>query len=119
MSKLRMVSIGFLFVLMIYSIVVPWRSIPEYNIETDYGLPFIWGTKILTEEGILVHPNETFVLVDRTITRETWRVNPTHLLLDILFWSGLMTITVVFSTKMPELRISIDRNMNEVREALI
>lgn len=105
MSKSRIVSIGFLFVLMIYSIVVPWRSIPEHNIETDYGLPFIWGTKILTEEGIFVHPNETFVLVDRAITRETWRVNLTHLLFDILFWSGLIAIAAIFPTKMPKLRI--------------
>ena len=105
MSKLRMVFIGFLFVLMIISITLPWRRIPEYNIETDYGLPFIWGTKILTEEALLVYPNGTLVAFNRAITRETWRVNPTHLLFDILFWSGLMTVIAIFPTKMPKPRI--------------
>jgi len=100
-----MILIGFLFVLMVYSIAFPWRRIPEYNIETDYGLPFIWGTQILTEEALLVYPDGTLVAFDRAITRETWRVDPTHLLFDILFWSGLITITAIFPTKMPKLRI--------------
>ena len=113
MSKLRLLLVGFLFVLMIISITLPWRRIPEYNIETDYGLPFIWGTQILTEEALIVYPDGTdcgrSVVVTVSLAgvkmRETWRVNPTHLLLDILFWTGLMTVTVIFPTKMPKLRI--------------
>lgn len=156
MSKLRMVFVGFLFVLMIYSIVAPWRTIPasvyshhglpltQYD-TTDYGLPFIWGTRNLTttrttlengeaeiawilvyginrsveyEEGmateVTIPINATALRLHLVSVEETWRVNPTYLLFDILFWNGLIAIVAVFRTekpnfRIPRIRITVDR----------
>ena len=101
-SKIRMLLVGFLFVLMILSITLCWRSIPEYTVETDYSLPFIWGTQIPSETEI---KTET---LRRVTIQETWRVDPTNLLYDLLFWNGLIAIVALTPAKLPRIRVTID-----------
>lgn len=53
---------------------------PDF-VHVDYGLPLTWATNT---QSTLVGP------VDQ------WAVNPSNLLIDLIFWLGIMTAAVTF-----------------------
>ena len=110
MSKIRILFACFFFALLVLSVTWGWRGIPEYDkIDIDYGFPLIWGRQTISEI-ILMEPSEpSRSSVDQAYRmkaiEEIWQVRTGNLLFNILFWSGLMTITAIFPMKLPKLRI--------------
>ena len=120
MSKVRVVLICSLFVLLVLSLI--WgRSTSRYGeLEIDYGLPQVWGTRTMTpgiglilEDGTEPEPSRAYRLRSITLVG-MWRVNPQNLLFDVLFWNGLIAIAAIFPTekpnfRIPRIRITVDR----------
>ena len=116
-----MVFTGSLFVMLILSVI--WgrdQRTDPVSVEADYGFPLIWGTQrcvtenysrsrvfalLITERPTAEPVNETAAGVELEelarylvvgAVQELWRVNRFYLLLDLVFWIGLMTITATF-----------------------
>ena len=110
MSKLRILFAGFFFALLGLSVTWGWRGIPEYDkVDIDYGFPLIWGRQTISEIIVMEPSEPSSPSLDQTYRMKTieeiWQVKTGNLLLDILFWTGLMVTTAITPTKLPKLRI--------------
>ena len=130
MSKLRMVFTGSLLVMVILSVI--WgrgQRIDPFTVEVDYGFPLIWGTQfritgsiymesdayalIVTDpKPVTIPPEGIEGKIKRTIlgsVQEWWRVNPLNLLLDLVFWIGLMISVpaIVGKLRIPRIQINV------------